>query len=121
MEDNDRDTLNTITSRLKKARNRAQDPLAQPGREGPERGNVLGLAFRVAVEIVSAVGIGFVVGWLLDGWLGSKPWLMVVFVMVGFAAGILNVYRMASGFGYGAGYTEKGKSSRTDPNVNEEN
>ena len=66
-----------------------------------------GLAFRVSVEIVSAVAIGVLIGWLLDGWLETKPWLMVMFTVLGFAAGILNVYRLATGFGYAAGYTKR--------------
>ena len=109
MADDNRDALDAIESRLRNARGRRQDPLVQQDDEAQKKGNVLGLAFRVAVEIVSALAIGFGVGWLLDDWLGSKPWLMIIFVLVGFVAGILNVYRMASGFGYVAGYTEGNK------------
>ena len=104
---NDRDALNALDSRLKNARDHVQDPLNQPGAEKAEKGGVLGLAFRVSVEIVSAVAIGVGIGWLLDGWLQTTPWLMVVFIVLGFAAGILNVYRLAAGFGYAAGYTER--------------
>lgn len=105
-DDDDRNALNALDSRLKSARENRQDPLTRPGPETSEKGNALGLAFRVAVEIVSAVAIGVGIGWLLDGWLGTKPWLMLVFIVFGFAAGILNVYRMASGFGYAAGYAK---------------
>ena len=104
---NNRDALNSLDSRLKNARDNVQDPLNQPGPEKTEKGEALGLAFRVSVEIVSAVAIGVGIGWLLDGWLDTTPWLLVVFVVVGFAAGILNVYRLASGFGYAAGYTKQ--------------
>ncbi len=64
----------------------------------------LGLALRVGVELVSALAVGFGIGWLLDQWLETRPWLMLVFILLGGAAGILNVYRMARGFGYTAGY-----------------
>lgn len=64
----------------------------------------LGLALRVGVELVSALAVGFGIGWLLDQWLETRPWLMLVFILLGGAAGILNVYRMARGFGYAAGY-----------------
>ena len=60
--------------------------------------NVLGLAFRVAVELVSALVVGAIIGWSLD------YWIMLVFVVLGAAAGILNVYRLASGFAYAANY-----------------
>jgi len=48
---------------------------------------------------------GAVIGWLLDRWLGTKPWLILVFFILGFAAGLLNVYRLMTGQGYAAGYT----------------
>jgi len=108
---NNRDALNSLDSRLKNARDHVQDPLNQPGPEKTEKGEALGLAFRVSVEIVSAVAIGVGIGWLLDGWLDTTPWLLVVFVVVGFAAGILNVYRLASGFGYASGYTKQGEQA----------
>ena len=66
--------------------------------------NVLGLAFRVAVELVSALVVGAIIGWSLDYWLDTRPWIMLVFVVLGAAAGILNVYRLASGFAYAANY-----------------
>ena len=66
--------------------------------------SALGLAFRVAVELVSAVAVGLAIGWGLDYLLDTKPWLMVVFIILGFAAGVINVYRMASGFGNAVGY-----------------
>lgn len=56
----------------------------------------LGLGMRVAIEMVAAVGLSVGLGWLLDEWLGTRPWLMVVFLPLGFAAGILNAYRVAS-------------------------
>ncbi|NQV43830.1 MAG: AtpZ/AtpI family protein [Rhodospirillales bacterium] len=67
-------------------------------------GNALGLAFRVSVELVSALAVGLGIGWLLDEWLDTRPWLMLVFLLIGGAAGILNVYRMAKGMGYADGY-----------------
>jgi ATP synthase protein I len=58
-----------------------------------------GVAFRIGVELVAALIVGVGVGWLLDRWLGSKPWFLIVFFFLGAAAGILNVYRAASGIG----------------------
>ena len=118
---NDYDALNSLDSRLKNARDHIQDPLNQPGAEKTEKGGALGLAFRVSVEIVSAVAIGVVIGWLLDGWLETTPWLMVVFIVLGFAAGILNVYRLASGFGYAAGYTERDEQAGDKAGTDEGN
>ena len=115
------DALKVLNSRLKNARDHIQDPLNQPGPEKAEKGGALGLAFRVSVEIVSAVAIGVGVGWLLDGWLDTSPWLMVVFVVLGFASGILNVYRLALGFGYAAGYTKRGEQAGDEASTDEGN
>jgi len=105
-DEDDKRALDALDSRLKRAREEVQDPLTKPGPEKSEKGGVLGLAFRVAVEIVSAVAIGCAIGWLLDEWFDTRPWLMLVFIVLGSAAGILNVYRMAAGFGYAAGYAK---------------
>ncbi|MBC8445050.1 MAG: AtpZ/AtpI family protein [Rhodospirillaceae bacterium] len=70
-------------------------------------GNALGVAFRVSVELVSALAVGFGIGWLLDQWLDTRPWLMLVFLLLGGAAGMLNIYRMAKGMGYADSYGDK--------------
>ena len=106
---NDRDAFKGLDSRLKNARNNVQDPFSQPSTKNAKEDGALSLAFRVSVEIVSALAIGFGTGWLLDSWLDTTPWLMVVFIVLGFVAGILNVYRLATGFGYSAGYTKQGE------------
>jgi len=119
-DDPEKQALDALDSRLREARGQVQDPLSKPGPEKSEKGGALGLAFRVSVEIVSAVAIGVGIGWLLDGWLDTKPWMMVVFIVLGFAAGILNVYRMASGFGYAAGYAQKDEKAGTIAGPDEE-
>jgi ATP synthase protein I len=53
-----------------------------------------GIGFRAGVEVVSALVVGVVIGLLLDRWLGTKPWLFLLFFVAGSAAGILNVYRL---------------------------
>ena len=114
--DDDRRALDALDSRLKSARGHAQDPLKQPGAEKSEKGGPLGLAFRVSVEIVSAVAVGVAIGWLADEWFGTRPWLMLVFIVLGGAAGMLNVYRMASGFGYAVGYQQRDQDPATTDN-----
>jgi ATP synthase protein I len=51
--------------------------------------------FRLSTELVAGVLVGAVVGWLLDRWLGISPWGLIVFLLLGFAAGVLNVMRGA--------------------------
>ena len=57
----------------------------------------LGRAFRMSTEFVAGVIAGGGLGWLFDRFVGTSPWGMIVFLMLGFAAGIYNVMR-ASGF-----------------------
>jgi len=59
------------------------------------RGNSFGQAMKIAVELVVGVAVGGFIGWALDGQFGSRPWLLVLFVVLGFAAGLANVVRTA--------------------------
>ena len=51
--------------------------------------------FRLSTELVAGVLMGAGIGWLLDRGLGISPWGMIVFLLLGFAAGVLNVMRAA--------------------------
>jgi ATP synthase protein I len=57
------------------------------------RGRGMAYGMRMAAELVAAVIVGGVIGWGLDWVLGSRPWLFLVFFLLGFAAGVLNVMR----------------------------
>ncbi len=100
-----REALNDLDARLRRARE-ASEPteLARRARGGDPPQGALGLALRLGVEMVSALVVGTAIGWGLDHVFGTRPWIMLVFILLGGAAGILNVYRLARGFGYAAGY-----------------
>lgn len=66
-----------------------------PQLDNAARGAALGQAFKIAVELVAGVLFGGLVGWALDRYLGSAPWLLIVFLVLGFAAGMMNVVRTA--------------------------
>ena len=57
--------------------------------------------FRLSSELVAGVLVGAVLGWLIDRWLGISPWGMIVLLLLGFAAGVLNVMRAAGVTTYG--------------------
>lgn len=65
------------------------------GNEAERRGSALGLAFRITTELVAGVVVGGLIGWQLDRWLDTSPVLLLVFFVLGVAAGILNVVRTA--------------------------
>ena len=55
----------------------------------------LGTALKLSTEMVAAVLVGSIIGFILDNWFDSKPWLTVIFFFVGAVAGISNVIRSA--------------------------
>lgn len=86
-------TLKDLDQRLKAARGRSEPPPRKP--TGAAGGSGMAVGLQIAVELVAGVAVGVGLGWLLDGWLGTKPWLLIVFTIAGFAAGLLNVIRRA--------------------------
>ena len=56
----------------------------------------IGVAFKMSTELVAAVGVGTIIGFILDNWFGTKPWLIIIFFFLGAAAGMLNVIKVAN-------------------------
>ena len=55
-----------------------------------------GQAFKMSTELVSAVLVGTIIGFILDTWFDTKPWLIIIFFFLGAAAGLLNVIKVAN-------------------------
>src|SRR3546814_10836929 len=88
------------------------------------QGQGLGFALRIGVEIVAALIVGVGIGLLLDWWLGTKPWFLLLFFVLGAAAGFMNVFRVVGGLGGQVGYrrAEKPKdaaSGRSEEHTSE--
>jgi len=80
--------------RLRQARAReGLDPKPPQGAGGLPTGP-WGIGLRAGVEVVSALVVGAALGFGLDRWLGTFPWLFLVFFVIGGAAGVLNIYRL---------------------------
>ena len=54
-----------------------------------------GKALKISTELVAAVFVGATLGFILDNWFDTRPWLTIIFFFMGTAAGILNVIRSA--------------------------
>ena len=61
-----------------------------------KKGLFMGSAFRLGTELVAAVVVGTIIGFILDSWFDTKPWLIIIFFFLGTAAGILNVIKTAN-------------------------
>ena len=79
-------------TRLKIAKNKIKSKKTSKS-EGSS--SSMGTAFKMSTELVSAVVVGTIIGFILDNWFGTKPWLIIVFFFIGVATGIINVIRSA--------------------------
>ena len=97
--------LKSLRERLEKARrDRPQETADDGGNQRGALNSALSVGLRIGLELVVAVGFGTGLGWLIDKGLGSRPWAMLVGLLLGFAAGLLNVWRAMNGMGLAAGY-----------------
>ena len=84
---------NHFKTRLKIAKNRAK---LNDNSENQDSRSGLGVAFKMSTELVSAVAVGTIIGFILDNWFDTKPWFIIIFFFLGTAAGMLNVIRTAN-------------------------
>jgi len=93
-DDRDRDSqdrLGELDRRLKQAHKADQ----RGDQQSEKRGAALGFGFKVAVDLVCAIAVGFGIGYFLDWWLGTSPLFLLIMLPLGMAAGIMNVVRAA--------------------------
>lgn len=106
-----------LDKRLSQFRNE-RDVVTGRTRNTDSTNNGLGFALRIGVEVVAALVIGVGFGLFLDDWLDTKPWFMLVFFLLGAAAGMFNVYRVVQHQGGAVGYRRQDKPapdlSKTD-------
>ena len=88
----DKGSLKALDRRLEAAKSRHGRPGAGRSSAGSEG---MGAGMRIAVELVAAVLVGTGIGIALDKWLGTQPWLLILFFLLGCAAAFRNVYRAA--------------------------
>ena len=84
--------LEDLKTRLKIAKSKLQN---DETKKTDKKGIFLGNAFKLGTELVAAVVVGTIIGFILDNWFGTKPWLILIFFFVGVIAGIMNVIKSA--------------------------
>jgi ATP synthase protein I len=80
-------------TRLKIAKSKIKKQIEN---DSENRGSFMGSAFKLGTELVAAVAVGTIIGFILDSWFDTKPWLIIIFFFLGTIAGILNVIRTAN-------------------------
>ena len=80
-------------TRLKIAKSKIKKELDN---DNEKRGSFMGSAFKLGTELVAAVAVGTIIGFILDTLFDTKPWLIIIFFFLGSAAGMLNVIRTAN-------------------------
>jgi ATP synthase protein I len=91
MADKDPPDLRSLDAQLKSARERMPSAETRSESGGDRAGMATGL--RLSAEILAGLLVGLGAGWALDRWLGTSPWLLLVFMLLGTTAGIVNVVR----------------------------
>jgi len=82
----------SFKTRLEIAKNKAY---MGNSKENDKPVSSLGTAFKLSTELVAAVAVGTIIGFILDNWFDTKPWLILIFFFVGVTAGIMNVIKSA--------------------------
>ena len=83
---------NSFKIRLDIAKNKLSRKSLYKNKQPPSS---IGTAFKMSAELVSAVVVGTIIGFILDKTFGTKPWLILIFFFVGVVAGIVNVFKSA--------------------------
>ena len=83
---------NKFKTRLEIAKKRISQ---RADKNSNSKSSLLGIAFKMSTELVAAVLVGTIIGFIFDSWFGTKPWLILTFFFVGVIAGVLNVIRSA--------------------------
>ena len=99
-DDEDHASLQKLDKRLREAQGVRRAHLPEDRTRAPKTS--VGLALRMGLELVVGLVAGGGIGWLIDQWLGTLPWFLLLFFLMGAAAGTLNVFRTAKEIGLAA-------------------
>lgn len=108
------DNPNDLKKRIEeaKARDEQSDKSQQGSTNAVPKG--AGMAMRAATDLVSGLIVGGFLGYMLDRWLDTKPWFMIIMFFIGFIAGFVNIYKWQTGQGARIGFKEQKKTEQQD-------
>lgn len=86
--------LKSLDARLGQA-TRQRDEAAKPRSNSSSTSGALGQAYRLSAEFIAGVVAGGLLGWLVDRLFGTSPWGLIICIILGFCAGMLNLMRAA--------------------------
>jgi len=90
--------LGNLDQRLSKIKDSRKIGTDQSGNEqdnAQARASAMAMGFRLSSELVAGVLVGAALGWGFDRLLSTSPWGLIVFLLLGFTAGVINVMRAA--------------------------
>ena len=111
-EENSQHSEDDFDTRLQRARNAEEAQVT--GGTSAHNLEAKGLAFRIGTELVVAVFVGGTIGFFLDTWLGTKPWLLIVFLLLGNASGLWNIFRLTNNQGLAVGFKKRTRRLEKD-------
>src|SRR5215475_7445568 len=88
-------SLDQRLSELRDSRRRGTDQPEREGGDGAARASAMARGFRLSSELIASVLVGALIGWAIDRLLSTSPFGLIVFFLLGFVAGIVNVVRSA--------------------------
>jgi ATP synthase protein I len=89
-------SLEDLGARIARERQKAGLDAQEKDADARRVGSGLGMAWRLSIEFVTATVVAAALGWALDRWLGTTPWLMLLLLVLGGAAGVRNMVRTAN-------------------------
>jgi ATP synthase protein I len=103
-----RPSLEDLDSRLKKLQEERQrtKSLGMP----PTR---MGQSLHLGIEMAATLAVGVGIGWYLDRWLDTSPWLLIVFLFLGIGAGLSNAFRLSKRYSAELDRQARGKDGGT--------
>ena len=85
---------NNFKTRLKIAKEKLKNSSKNLDNAG--NSSSMGSAFKLSTDLVAHVAVGTIIGFILDNWFDTKPWLIIIFFFLGAAAGLMNVIKTAN-------------------------